>query len=525
MSSPLRLSTSVVVVGAGPVGLSLALLLEHAGVKVMVIDRDSGPVEQSRAIWVHSRTLEIWDTIGMTPLAATEGRIVTGIQMRTDGAARATLPYDGTGITAHPNGLMLEQSRTQGLLLSLLERKGVSVVWNTTLEGLFQNEAGCRATISGPDGSRSHVDAAFVVGADGASSAVRRLLGIELVGGTYDSAFFLADIRGRSELDPSRSYLNFHERSTVAVLPLPGDGHYRLIGNLVDQSEEQAEAGYGRALGADEVERLVAANRLPVRIESIGWSSTYRSHHRVASTFRDGRVLLAGDAGHLHSPAGGLGMNTGIADAANLAWKLAAVLDGAPDRLLDTYDQERRTVAQQVVNTSDRIFVLQADTRRRYAFARRTILPAVASLLTLTRAGRGLAFRVLSGTFVRYGIPGRAHRYGRLAPGRLLPHTGINALDNDAAIRAGAHLLLIAGNVGPGRAATEAQARRRGWRVVHLSTEDARRLARSRRGAFIAWIRPDRYIGWIGSSAEELEAVLEDLIGTAPSVDRSGTNG
>ncbi|MBG6192203.1 2-polyprenyl-6-methoxyphenol hydroxylase-like FAD-dependent oxidoreductase [Arthrobacter sp. CAN_A212] len=517
-------SGSVLVVGAGPVGLTLALLLHQRGVDVTVIDRDAGPVEQSRAIWVHSRTLEIWDTIGMTALVAAEGRPVTGIQLRTSGALRAMLPYDGTGATAHPHGVMLEQSRTQTLLLSLLERGQARVQWNTTLEDLAQVGGMCRVTLSDVDGHRSTHDAAFVVGADGGSSTVRRLLGIELLGGTYDSSFFLADIVARSALDPDRAQLNFHGRSTVAVLPLPGEGRYRLVGNLLDQSDEHAEAGYGRAVEEAEVEHLVAANHLPVAIESIGWTTTYRSHYRVASTFRMGRALLVGDAGHLHSPAGGLGMNTGVADAANLAWKLADVLGGAQDELLDTYDQERRSVAHQVIATSDRLFVLQTDPRRRFAFARRNVLPVVVSLLTCTRAGRSLPFRALSGTSVRYRVPGRQHRYGRLATGRLLPLTGIPAVDDDPALHSGRHLLLIAGGADREQLAlVQALAGDRGWRVVRVQGPDARRLTRRRKGALIIWIRPDRYIGWIGSSADDLETMLRSVIGSA-SPTRTSTN-
>jgi 2-polyprenyl-6-methoxyphenol hydroxylase-like FAD-dependent oxidoreductase len=305
-------STSVLIVGAGPVGLTLALLLDKAGVAVTVVDRDSAPVTQSRAIWVHARTLEIWDTIGMTPLARAEGREVASIQMNTDGVSRAVLPYDGTGLSEHPHGLMLEQSRTQSLLLSLMASTSISFAWNTTLTQLTQSASGCRAVLE-HDGGQHELDAAYVVGADGGTSTVRKLLGIEMQGGTYDSSFFLVDVIANTELDAHRSHLNFHGRSTVAVLPLPGDRHFRLIGNLLDQSGEPAEAGYGRTISDDEAIRLVAANGLPMQIESIGWSSTYRSHYRVASTFRSGRVALAGDASHLHSPAGGLGMNTGVA--------------------------------------------------------------------------------------------------------------------------------------------------------------------------------------------------------------------
>lgn len=516
-------STSVLIVGGGPVGLTLALLLDRAGIDVTVIDRDTAPVEQSRAIWVHSRTLEIWNTIGMTPLAQNEGREVTAIQMRTSGRARATLPYDGTGITSFPYGLMLEQSRTQALLLSLIAQTRIHFAWRTRITDLTRDDGVCHATLATEDGATLRVAAEYVVGADGGSSTVRSLIGVELEGGTYDSSFFLVDAIATTDLDTSMSYLNFHDRSTVAVLPLPGDRHFRLIGNLLEQSGEPAEAGYGRSITAEEARRLIADNALPLRIESIGWSSTYRSHHRVATTFRSGRVLLVGDAGHLHSPAGGLGMNTGIADAANLAWKLAAVIGGAPERLLDTYTDERRGVALQVVNTSDRLFVLQADGRWRFAYARRTILPLIVRVLTRTRAGRGLAFRVLSGTFVRYPAPASSdrRRTGALHEGGLLHRTGIDAFDRAIDAHAGRHLLVrIDGDGGdaPGRSEkVDALAAERGWNVVDLSAAEVRRFAGPKAHGLVAWIRPDRHIGWLGRDTQALDAVLQTWLGAVHS--------
>lgn len=505
----------VLVVGAGPVGLTLALLLDRAGVDVVIVDRDSGPVTQSRAIWIHSRTLEIWSTIGMTALAAAEGRTMTGIQMHTSGAPRATLPYDGTGNTAHPHALMLEQARTQSLLMSLLEGTGARLHWNTSLQSLIQDEDGCTATLTSSAGISTEVRASLVVGADGGSSTVRRLLGVRLAGGTYDSSFFLADVMASTKVDPNMAHLNFCDRSTIAVLPLPENGHFRLIGNLTDQSGAPEQAGYGRALSDVEVNQLVVANDLPLRVDSIGWTSTYRSHHRVAERFREGRVLLAGDAGHLHSPAGGLGMNTGIADAANLAWKAAAVLAGAPDALLDTYDAERRAIAHRVVNTSDRIFVLQADTRRPFAFARRNILPAIASLITRTRRGRSLPFHVLGGTSVSYPQPRRRERasFGRLRVGSLLPLTGIPAIDEHPAIRSGRHVLLVVGGSGASSPNIERVAAERGYPVIRVASADGHALVGRSTTPVIAWIRPDRYVGWAGHRLDDLHTALDTALG------------
>jgi 2-polyprenyl-6-methoxyphenol hydroxylase-like FAD-dependent oxidoreductase len=509
-------TTTVLIVGAGPVGLTLALLLDRAGVGVTVIDRDLAPVQQSRAIWVHSRTLEIWSAIGMTPLARAEGREVNGVQMNTSGRARAALKYDGTGISRFPHGVMLEQSRTQSLLLSLVSETRIAFAWGSTITSLDSKADGNLAELTTANGNVTTIAADYVVGADGGASAVRNMIGVELEGGTYNSSFFLVDAIASTDLNSTRPHLNFQGRSTVAVLPLPGDGHFRLIGNLMEQSGEPAEGGYGRSLSPDEVKRLIAANSLPLTIESIGWSSTYRSHFRVASTFRVGRVMLVGDACHLHSPAGGLGMNTGIADAANLAWKLAEVVGGAPEDLLETYTAERRAIAQQVIRTSDRLFVLQADARRRFAFARRYILPFVVWGISLTRTGRTLAFRRLSGTFARYASPASSEirRAGRLTAGDLMRLTGIASLDEGVMSRAGRHALVrIAANDPSWATSVEALAADRIWDIVDVVGVEARRLVGRGAQDLLVWIRPDRYIGWIGHNVVALEGELRRQLG------------
>lgn len=513
-----RLSSSVLIVGGGPVGLTLALLLDRCGVDVAVIERETSPVTQSRAIWVHSRTLEIWDAIGMTALALAEGRTVQGIEMHRDGHFRAALPYDGGGISPHPHGLMLEQSRTQTLLLSLIAKTGIRFMWGTELVGLSEEGSGVLARLVDGRGDSSTIEARYVVGADGGGSTVRKLIGVDLEGGTYDSSFFLVDAIASSRLNPARSHLNFRRRSTIAVLPLPGDRHFRIIGNMPTGSGENPDGGYGRPLAEEEIQALVSANALPLSIESIGWSSTYRSHHRVASSFRKGRVLLAGDAGHLHSPAGGLGMNTGIADAANLAWKLAAVLDGGSEAILDSYSSERRGAARGVIQTSDRLFTLQASTRGTIAFVRRNLLPVIARWLTRTRPGRRIAFRALSGTYARYPAPatGQGHA-GKLRTGDLYRETGIAAVDSAVYAREGHHTLLSIETHDPSWSDdVMAAAVRRGWEHVRVSGPAAIALTGNRRARLVVWVRPDRHIGMITDHVAELETSLKNLLGPIP---------
>lgn len=518
-SSP-GFDTDVLIVGAGPVGLTAACQLAACGTDVTVIDRDDGPISQSRAIWVHSRTMELWEPIGIAGEALDRGVLVDRIDIRVGSERKATVRYQGEGRTSFPSGLMLEQSTTQRLLLTRLDELGVPLRWDTELVELTQDSDGVTATLRHPGGTSS-VRARWLLGCDGASSTVRRQLELTLDGGTYDSAFFLADVIGRTPLEPARAHLTFAGVRTVAWLPLPGSDRWRVIGNLTDVDGAH-EPGYGRALDRGEVEEFIKAVDIPIELKQVGWTTTYRSHHRLVPHYRDRRVFLAGDAAHLHSPAGGLGMNTGVADAVNLAWKLADVVSGhASDTLLDTYEQERRPVAEAVLGSSDRLFVLQADTRPLMASIRRNVLPIVARTMARTRAGKGLAFRMLSGAHVSYrgrgvatSLPrrrGRPTRGGDRLPWVVLTD-GTTSHDLCSPHH---HTLLVAArhtHIDDLTKSVRQLAQRLAPDAVVVTRTSEPSLVQALggpgAGRTIAWIRPDRHLGWVGRDLNQLEKHL-----------------
>lgn len=499
-------SFEVVVVGAGPVGLTTALLLRKRGVKVAVVEKSTGPVTESRAIWVHPRTLEIWQSIGMSELALAEGKLVAAIEMHVRGIRKAALPYDGTGYSNFPHGLMLEQSRTQTLLAGLAEDAGIPIAWGSEVLNIENRIDHCEIQIDSPKGKHI-VQAAFVVGADGGSSIVRHVAKIDLEGGTYDSSFFVADVIAETELDSNRSHLNFSGASTVAVLPLPGANRFRLVGNIIDQSGESREAGYGRPLSLDEVKKLVNANDLPMKILEKGWTTTYRSHHRVAESFRAGRLLLAGDASHLHSPAGGLGMNTGIADAENLAWRLADRVGGTNDNTLDQYSTERRAAAEYVIRTSDRLFELQASTKKFFVMMRTTRLPLVVRWISRTTLGKRIAFFALSGTRVRYPAPNSPRKkLGRMRAGALLPHTDNPELNAMLGAARGRHVIVALGESLKG--APQWESTGGSIHIVDLTSQHATSLTGLSSVAGYAWVRPD---GFVQAISDDVDIILDLL--------------
>ena len=334
----------VLVVGAGPTGLAAACTLRQAGVDVRVVDRAAAGANTSRAAVVHARTLEVLDDLAVTPRMLKEGRVVPVFTVRDRTHLLARLDFADLP-TAYPYTLMLPQSRTEELLAERLGELGGRVERPYAVTALALADDGAVATIAGRDGG-STVHARFVVGADGMHSAVREAVGIGFTGGRYAQSFVLADVHMRWPLPADEVQLFLSPAGLVVVAPLPQERH-RVVAT-VDTAPEEVTAGHVQAL-------LDERGPGAARVDALEWGSRFSVHHRVADTYRRGPVLLAGDAAHVHSPAGGQGMNTGIQDAVDLGRTLAAVLDGAPaDEALDGYAQRRRPVAEQVVRLTDR---------------------------------------------------------------------------------------------------------------------------------------------------------------------------
>ena len=341
-------SVDVAVIGAGPVGLTLATLLASYGARTAIFDRAAGPARFSRAAVVHARTLETLDALGVTDEMLEHGVQVPVFGVR-DRDRRLLKVGFGELQTPYPFTLMLPQDETEAILRAALERRGAQIRWGHELTGLRQEDDGATLTVTSAE-REMQVHARYVVGCDGARSVVRELSGIPFEGETYPQSFVLADVDMDWPLSRDEVQLFFSPEGLVVVAPLPGERRYRIVATVDEAPPEPSLADVQALLDAR------GPRQSRSQVERVIWSSRFRVHHRLAARFRSGPAFLCGDAAHVHSPAGGLGMNTGIQDAANLAWKLALTLKGgAADSLLDSYGTERRQAAEQVVATTHRL--------------------------------------------------------------------------------------------------------------------------------------------------------------------------
>ncbi|WP_405496344.1 FAD-dependent monooxygenase [Nocardia sp. NBC_00511] len=347
--NPIPPTTEVAIVGAGPVGMTVAIALADAGVDFVLLDKISEGANTSRACVVHARTLEVLSEFGISATLIERGEVVDTFVLHDGRHELAELSFADLP-TDYPFALLVPQEITEEVLLERLRKVGGEVARPYEVTAVTQDADGATLTYTDSTGTTGTLAAHYVVGADGMHSVVREQAGIGFTGSTYPESFVLADIRMTWPEPRQQVGLHLDPQGVTVVAPLPDpDGmRYRVVAT-VDEAPEKPDL--------EHVQQLLDA-RGPageITVHELLWSSRFRVHHRVADTYRAGRVFVAGDAAHVHSPAGGQGMNTGIQDAAVLGRLLSQVLGGQPDTLLDDYESTRRPVATDVVKLTDRM--------------------------------------------------------------------------------------------------------------------------------------------------------------------------
>jgi 2-polyprenyl-6-methoxyphenol hydroxylase-like FAD-dependent oxidoreductase len=433
-----RTETDILVVGAGPSGLTMALQLARYGVRVRVVDRKSGPVEQARATIVHARTLEYLDRLGLADQAMERGVPITCVEIHEKRRASAHLPLADPGIegrTRFPCALSLKQSETERILVAALAEYGVMVEWGGFVENVADNGREVSVTVRRA-GQLDAITARRVVAADGASSTVRRCLDIAFTGTTYPQTGLLADVALNVNLPPNRLRLVLTCGGFVGILPI-GRSNYRLFGAVppgFTTSPMQPEISHDAyaELATDELQRWFDEYfQVDGELGEVSWASLFRFHSRIAGRFSSGNVFLIGDAAHIHNPAGGQGLNLGVGDAMNLAWKLTLVARReAKVELLQSYEAERRSVAQTIMRNTDRGFKLETASSPVAMWVRMHLTTKLIGLLTRLPQVRRIIFRMMSQTWIGYrSSPAVANTRaaGGPRPGDRAPHAPLGA--------------------------------------------------------------------------------------------------
>lgn len=346
----------VLVVGAGPTGLTLAIQLARQGVDFRIIDRYKEPSDKSKALAVHSRTMEILDEFGITDEFIASGVEVNVINIFADGKRIAHLTLDELD-SPFPFALCLPQSRTEQLLREHLFDLGKEVEHSRELVEMEQIGDRVIATITDADGNRQEISSRYLVGCDGAHSKVRHILGLEFEGEQYPETFLLGDVSVQGDIAENEINVFNNGDGLLAFFPY-GNDRFRVVGDIGDGEPRRADPDLA------ELQKVVD-ERCPQKL-TLGeplWMAAFAIHRRHVNRYRVGRVFIAGDAAHIHSPAGGQGMNTGMQDSCNLAWKLALALSGrVSDEFLESYNDERLAIALGVLKMTD--FMMKVNTTR-----------------------------------------------------------------------------------------------------------------------------------------------------------------
>lgn len=429
MAEGAELRTDVLVIGAGPSGLMLAVCLAKQGVDAIVVDGKDGPTRESRALAVQARSMELYDQLGLVERVLAERAPAIAV---VPGAGRrpfSRLEFRGLGeaVSPYTEITIFEQSRNERLLADALDDLGRGVRWGHALSSIHVHDAvggaaaSVTATLDGPDGPVT-VRARYCVGADGSHSPVREAIGIPFVGVTNAHTYYIVDAADVTGLVEDAVNIRVTAEHILLAFPM-GGGRMRLLGVVRDRDLD-ADGNVPEPNVRDLVGR-----EFGVEYREASWFTTYRVHHRLAARFRQGPCFLVGDAAHIHSPVGAQGMNTGLQEAHNLACALADVLmRGMPDARLDRYDAERRPVGKVLVATTDRAFGVVTSDGRIARFVRGRLAPVIGPIIVrvLPRiTGGRRVFGYLSQTRIHYRMSADHPTRDRVV-GRRLPWTGGN---------------------------------------------------------------------------------------------------
>lgn len=393
--------TDVIIIGAGPTGLALACQFIRYGIDFVIIDKKETTTPHSKAIGVQARTLEIYEQIGLADKLVEQGWKANRARMIVGGEVRGEIDFTdiGAGMSAYPYVLIVEQGKHERMLHDFIRSNGKEVRWQTEMERLTQDDSSVRVEIKSADGASETLEAKFLVGCDGAKSPVRHALGLEFAGSTFERMFYVADVDIDWDFGHDALTVVLMKTNLLAFFPMSGEKQWRIVGTFPEEFAKDE----GEVLYEEIEEQIKRDSELTLDITKVNWFSTYKVHTRHVEKFRAGRCFLAGDSAHIHTPAGAQGMNTGIQDGYNLAWKLAMVLgDKADEKILDSYNEERLKNAEDLLKTTDRFFNLVASPEPVLTYLRTHVFPYVAGVAFSIDAVKKFVFPRISQIGINY---------------------------------------------------------------------------------------------------------------------------
>ena len=415
--------TDVIIIGAGPTGLALACQMIRYGIDFVIIDKKETTTPHSKAIGVQARTLEIYEQIGLADKLVDLGWKAERARLIVGGEVRGEVDFSdiGKGLSDYPYVLIVEQGLHEKLIYDFVTSNGKDVRWRTELESFSQDASGVTAKIKNSNGEIETVSAKYLVGCDGPRSPVRNSLGLTFEGTTFERIFYVADVEIDWEFKNDALMVFLMKSNLLAFFPMVGENRWRIVGTFPEEfAKDEGEILY------EEIEEQIKRDaELKLDITNVNWFSTYKVHTRHVNKFSEGRCFLAGDAAHIHTPAGAQGMNTGIQDGYNLAWKLAMVLRGSADaKILESYNEERLENAENLLQTTDRFFSFVASPEPVLSYLRMHVFPYIAGVAFSLDAVKKFVFPRIAQIGINY------------RSGSLSDHSGENGFE----VRAGDRL-------------------------------------------------------------------------------------
>jgi len=507
------LQTDILIVGAGPTGLALACQLIRYGVRFVIVDTKDSTTPFSRAIGVQARTLEIYDQIGLAAELISLGHRAEKVKFLKDGVVRgeADLSELGVGLSPFPYVLLVEQGLHEKLLYQYIRDNDCDVLWQHEMVSFVDGDD-VTAEVRKPDGSTLSIRAKYLVGCDGAKSRVRRDLGLTFEGDTVERLFYVADVELNWPHGHDALQINLGEDNLTAFFPLKGEDRWRLVGTFPEgHKKDEGDILY------DEIERQIEHDMgSKLDITKVNWFSVYNVHSRAVNAFSKGRCFVAGDAAHIHTPAGAQGMNTGIQDGYNLAWKLALALKGKADgALLATYNEERLRNAQALLKTTDRVFEFAASDEWLVSVVRNNVFPYVFGTALKFDIVKNEIFSIVSQIGISYsGLKLSSGTDGfAVEPGERMPWFEADGKSIYSSLTSPAFHLLLFGADSEVCSGLR-QAMRSKWQddieIQEHPLQEAVKKAFGCESPFLVLLRPDNYIGYLSDdlSAEKLNEYL-----------------